>query len=607
MADQRPGPPIPRAKYNQSLNGVYGEFGSGAGLQAFYLQSAITPGELDRISLISDIPGAERWPIRDLFQREVDHDRVHKGLLPYLRDPERIRFFNPLTLTVLPTGSDGSVLNTMPRVVEHDVNEDGFSWKVLERDGFFRIRWIDGHQESAQLQWNDSRTELVAIDGQHRLSALKEMAVDYKAKGVFETFMGWRIPIVFVSFRVRGDRNEPPSVLEVVRSIFVYINTNAQRVNKTRAILLDDEDANAVCTQEVLQYSHGNDVSENPKPGRIPLLFYDWRGEERWNPRTGESDLVRSPSAVKGVEEIYDWFSTYLLGSNFSQQQQNALHINLTHKVLYGAFYDKSLSHEASNKLRERFREEYLPGFIWLLENFNPYREYIDRLGHVERESLRGSNIDRHAFEKLRFGTSTAIRASVEDVDRTLATLIARIEGIRKDILTSPINQDVGMRGIMWAFANMAGLFPQMSWVDYSKWFTQALNKAYESSWLQLLAKSMYRRHLRHIIEDHNGTIVNYRLEDAQRAFGPYVAILVGGYGHAELMAEEAWPDFLDEQLGVLEQTLVRGYRKEVRPQLRREFPDGGRALTEAVNKKAAPLARTQKNRFNDAVERLMR
>ena len=80
-------PPSKPVTYNQSLPGVYGAFGAGGGLQAFYLQSAITPVDLEKISLISEIPGSERWSVRDLFQRDVDNDRVTNGLLPYLEKP----------------------------------------------------------------------------------------------------------------------------------------------------------------------------------------------------------------------------------------------------------------------------------------------------------------------------------------------------------------------------------------------------------------------------------------------------------------------------------------------------------------------------------------
>ena len=71
-------PPIPKEKrqFNQEINGAFGEFGSSSGLQAFYIQAAISTTQLRQISLISDLRGSERWPVRELFQREVDQERV---------------------------------------------------------------------------------------------------------------------------------------------------------------------------------------------------------------------------------------------------------------------------------------------------------------------------------------------------------------------------------------------------------------------------------------------------------------------------------------------------------------------------------------------------
>lgn len=601
-------PPIKKLIFNQQLNGVFGEFGSGAGLQAFYLQSAITPAELDRISLISEIPGSEKWPIRNLFQREVDQNRVRYGLLHYLRDATKIRFFNPLTLTLLPMDTDGrSIINSMPRVVEKTTKEDDATWQVLEREDLFQLRWLEGHEEWAQLRWNDTRCKLVAIDGQHRLSALKQMNVDGDAGEPFEAFVQWRIPVVFVSFRVEGDRVEPPSVLEVVRNIFVYINTNAQEVNRTRTILLNDEDLNAVCTQELVQAAHDNDLrsDEDRRGGALPLLFFDWRGEERWDPRARVNRPVVSSSAVKTVGEIYDWFEYYILGTNFSPAQKGALRVEDPTHALHEVFHDERLTHEGSAVLREYFKQDHLPAVSWLLEHFSPYAAYVHRLRALEGDCLEGDNIDRHAFEWLRFGTSSAIDSSRDDVGRRLTELRHKIEEERSGSLLSPMDQDVGMRGVLWAFGDLAQEFPNRTWLEYAKWFTEGLNKAYEAGWLQLSGSR--RAYLRHIVEDHNETVVNYRLEDAEKAFGPFVGMVVIAYS-------ETWPDdletdaveILEEYYQALQAALVRGYKKEVRPQLLVDYPVPGRERNDAVRKQAEKLAKRQINRIRRAIERVL-
>src|SRR5438552_17875851 len=109
-----PLPPQPRP-YNQMLLGVYGEFGTGANAQIFFLQSTLAPTSLEKTALISDIPGSETWQVRDLFQREVDIRRVTKGLLPYLQSTDKVTCFNPLTLTRIPIHPDtNELLTTIP-------------------------------------------------------------------------------------------------------------------------------------------------------------------------------------------------------------------------------------------------------------------------------------------------------------------------------------------------------------------------------------------------------------------------------------------------------------------------------------------------------------
>ena len=582
-------PPSRKSLYNQQLNGVYGEFGAGAGVQAFYIQSAITPGQLNWVSLISEIRGSERWPVRDLFQRDVDNDRIAESLLPYLQDAEKIKFFNPLTLTVLPMGENGTtVVTKMPKVQESSAEENGRNWTCLERKNYYRVKWIKDSPQYAELEWNDTRSRLVAIDGQHRLSALRRFLRDEKGTSS-EDFMKWRIPVVIVSFRAGAGKDEPPSVLEVVRSIFVYINTEAREVNEARKILLSDEGVNDVCTQELLERSQTNDLMprRERKSNYLPLLFYDWRGEE------SERRQVHAPAAVKSVEEVRNWFHRYILGEDFSDEQETALDIVPTHP-LHRAFHDGKLSHADSKELRQLVSKDLLPSLSHLLENFTPYRSYVLDLRALEQEyeSAGQPDLARHAFYELRFGTNHADVSIKPDVTKTLDQIKQRIETSKNKYLYKPIDLDIGMRGVISAFGNLRRNVGNPNWMEYAESFTQALNRLFEAGWLDLTNRAT-RRSLRHIVEDHNETIVNYRLEDADRALGAYLELLVVAYAQPRPTSwSDEWlrEDCLDKLLGTLE----RGYKKELRPQLREKHPSGGTELTEAVREEAEKSAQKQ-------------
>ena len=73
-------PPVRKRVYTQEIGGFFGTFGTGAECQIFFLQVGLRPAELDRLTLISDIPGAETWSVQDLFQREVAVILSRKGI-----------------------------------------------------------------------------------------------------------------------------------------------------------------------------------------------------------------------------------------------------------------------------------------------------------------------------------------------------------------------------------------------------------------------------------------------------------------------------------------------------------------------------------------------
>ena len=597
-------PPTRRRTYNHELYGVYGEFGAGADLRAFYLQSTILPSDLHRVSLISDISGSERWPVRDLFQRDVDNERVTEGILPYLQDQSKVKFFNPLTLTVLPMADDGdAVLTEMQHVSESQIRQDEQEWDCLTRGPYFRVRWIKGHPEYAVLEWNDQRTRLVAIDGQHRLSALKRYEHDQDA-ATRGDFQKWRIPIVVVCFRATSSTTQP-RVLDVVRNIFVYINTEAKKVNDARAILLTDDSVNAVCTQELLQRSHSNDLlhpSERDE-NLLPLLFFDWRGEERSGQR------IHTPAAMKSVEEIRDWFQYYILGDDFSDDQKRNLGIDPTHPLQQSFHVNKTnqtkkLDYHASEQLRDLVKQELMSAVSYVLQNFIPCKHYTKELRTLEYRYWRQSDLARHAFHELRFGTNPAMDANKGDVENVLEELRTEIGKMRASHFRAPFDRDIGMRGVMFAFGDLRPRFGYPAWMEYAKWFTEALNQAYENRWFDL-NKKPGSQHLRQVAVDHNDSIINYRLNSVEDAIGAYIGLIVSSHCHSPTNWQTPEPAPREFYLEVLEDIIRRGYKKQVRPQLREKYPNGGKELTDAVNRKATKLAEMHIRRLEQALNQI--
>ena len=566
--------------YNAKINGFYGELGSDDANQVVFLQTAITPDELDMISLIGDIPGSRKWSVRDLFQRDVDVKRVEDGLIPYFKDESKVKFFNPITLTMLMMDGNEIIRDLPPMTIRPNV-QDGNSdrrYDIVEAKDFFRFKiplnrsGVPSYYQSS-LEWNSRKVKIVAIDGQHRLTALKL----YKEDNPRQDFQNWSIPAVLFSVKQGATTNT--SLLDIIRSIFIYINTEAKTPSRARQILLSDESINCICTQEILEYSHQNDVSDEIDNQKMPLLFYDWRGEQK-----GSND-VPAPAAVKNIVEIHDWLKFYILGEDFTPEQREALDIDVTDE-LADIFQDNKISHEAVKSIRERFNTDARDGLMYLLQNFTPYQNYINFLRELEDELDSPSH--RYAFDNLKFGTVGASRTMNDSIAEAQEEILERIRAYKLTDRNMPelLMLDIGMRAVIFAYSRLRPFYTEIqnyevSWSDYSPWFTEALNLAYEDGWLRTKLHPL----IEHISYDNNQNTINYQLDKVDSALGAFLVILLSRYAtkdNQDLI--ENWKQLYDMYEPDIRSRLTTGYRKVQRINLRDDYPDKGQPFVNAVN-----------------------
>ena len=108
-------PKIRKPGYNEEMAGIAGEIGSGRyGVR--YIQTAIPIKEIERLTLVAELPASEKWHVRQLFQRDIDMERVQEEIMPYFKHPQKIKFFNPLTIVLMPMDKEGRVLQGVNEV-----------------------------------------------------------------------------------------------------------------------------------------------------------------------------------------------------------------------------------------------------------------------------------------------------------------------------------------------------------------------------------------------------------------------------------------------------------------------------------------------------------
>ena len=246
------------------------------------------------LHLATELPGSEsiNWQIQELYQRDIDWPRVERDILPYLNNREQPQFFNSITIALLPFDDDRREL--LPNF------EAPHSWEPPSLDnaeerfqktlrvgpislGFWDA-WnspSDPGFQSGELRWNTDQLYGVAIDGQHRLAAIKSLVNDMSSSS--HEFRDTRIPIVLLIFAPTLGYEAPShkDQIELLRVLFIDLNKHSRPVSRARQILLDDRDPHAVCIRELVTDQLSIDYSAlDLSPPRLPLSLVDWHSEQ---------------------------------------------------------------------------------------------------------------------------------------------------------------------------------------------------------------------------------------------------------------------------------------------------------------------------------------
>lgn len=586
----------PLEKYDNKRNGFAGSFGSGANIDIRYLQTAFSPGTLDSIKLIEDIHGSEKWNVRDLFQRNVNQKRV-SAIKKFLLDSKSVKFFNPITLVLLPYDQHTQeVLASVKHIKPITTEKSELTVIEYENEGFFRL---DAYQEDpsmSELHWNQEKTLLVAIDGQHRLSAIKQIMESQSDMGRMSN--EWSIPAVILVMSKTEAKKQAQTILEAVRRTFININQEAAQINRSRLIILDDESVTRICCQELVNAAHKNDQQtdkDSINKSRTPLMFFDWRGEVDGNKERPV------PGSILPLVELETLLQNFIIGEDGSEEQRDILQIKEIMSPRIENFEKgKRLTSEESNAIRSKFNEVLLSALQYLFENLDPYREYIEKVRELQFPN-EISDLSDAAFKQICFGTPpTTNQTRQEDIRNKVKEMVENFANAKAETFETLLTRDIGLRGIFSAFGHLKGLIDAergetVNWLEYSEWFVSEMNRVIKDGWFQEtnserdIPKLSFREH---VVFKPSGDIDNYKPKDVDDAFGSLLALEV-----AAKKTDEFRGDIWEKVEPRLRRIIAKGIRTEVKAKLKTE-PLSHREFNERVKQDTNQLTESRIDEF---------
>ena len=283
-----------KASFNKPLYGLTGTYTLSEGIALPYFLSLIEINRaIDELKIAEQIPASidTKWSLKELFQREIDEKRVEDDIVKgYLLDPKKLKFFNAITIVLMPKGVDEKIQDTFdnspdtnsPPIPYDGSDTDDAQWNQPQAKiaNFGGVQFVSVGTQ-ARLRWDKERILPVAVDGQHRLWALRTFREDPKFRGgtLHTTEKQTKIPILFVLLHpdagFQNIQSEADySIRGIARELFTDLNKNAKTVDKARELILDDQSINAQCVRTLITEKTGEDADD-----RLPLSLVRWQDD----------------------------------------------------------------------------------------------------------------------------------------------------------------------------------------------------------------------------------------------------------------------------------------------------------------------------------------
>ena len=239
------------------------------------------------------------------------------------------------------------------------------------------------------VRWHKQRIFPVAIDGQHRLAALKQYCEDLDEN---QPELETKIPVLFLILDRRvgfeGRPGEP--IIETLRKIFIDLNKNARNVSRSRVILLDDRTIQFLCVRTLVA-SNAQESS-----GVLPLSMVTWREDE------AKFDSGYSITSVLNLNEIVSYcLGPSLEATDLLEKEEVERYVGkITGKLeldaeiqtsikdhtelLTGREERFSFEKEHLDALKEAFCEQWTPYIVRIFREFVPYKQYLSTAKQVK-------------------------------------------------------------------------------------------------------------------------------------------------------------------------------------------------------------------------------
>ena len=450
--------------YNKPLYGLQGQFSLTPGVTVPFF-SALMP--IDRVT--SELktheevaPSLENtYTLEELFQRQIDIDRVLTEIVDgYLKAHNKLKFFNSITVALFPKDIAGKISpsfedypNNNPEIPAEGTSEfdKNFAQSNCEKIVFGGVQYVKTRVANlARLRWDRRRVDAMAVDGQHRLIALKKW-FEGKNKELTDLEKPTRISVIFLLLHShagfeRSTHDAKDSIKGIAREIFTDLNKNAKEVDLATQIVLDDRSLESRCVRSLVTSSTCEDSNT-----LLPLSLLRWReANNRFDQKHFLNSLVNLHLIVKDLLDLQlpsnpmdaGMVTSYIknLEKCLGDEHEGQKSLRVKGKTLKDAYESDYFDEEADDPKApvrpfigippaylpvavEGFERHYRPWILLVLRDFKPYKLLLE---YARCENLIEGQFSQYLSQPSSARTELMMTLEAEHGDNWFITVVGR-------------------------------------------------------------------------------------------------------------------------------------------------------------------------------------
>ncbi len=477
--------------YNNPIYGQKGEYSLSAHVRVPYFTALL---DLKRVT--KELKTHEEvtpsldtnYSLVELFQRNIDPERVKKEIVEgYLKNPTKLKFFNSITVVLLPKDHGGHIQKEFEDYEGNDpqipyMHNDKFDEWFAGREGDYQrvnfggVQFVTTKAASlSRLRWDFNTVDAVAVDGQHRLKSLKIWMADNNYE-LAETARATRVPIIFLLLHERAGFKSAPGastgIKTVAREIFTDLNKNAREVDLATQIILDDRSLASCCVRSLI--TEGTCTYDEKL---LPLSLLRWQdANNRFDQRYFLNSLVNLHLILedlldlepptkdpmdKGKAKRFIQEATNRVGITNPQTGQREI---VADGIDLATYYEKKfLDPETGDptaplsSIPPQFLPSAVKGFElhfsgWLLRLLREFKPYAELIAYAKKNNLIEGQFGRYLAQPLEHREQLKIELHAEHGDQWEDLIIYRHE---REIERNIKGLKDADKGEQWAFKTL--------------------------------------------------------------------------------------------------------------------------------------------------------